>query len=282
MTVEEVENIINLEYINLIDKINENLISIFIIGSMKDKYAELKKYNDYDLRIIVKNMDKYTYEVIKNFNERIKKILQNYNINVDYSSIIGPVRHITKSETNLLIHCLPMTEDTLEGLPLTHRYSYSCNYRIIYGKDVLKKYNSIRFTGKDVIECKEGIDYCIQMIKSNTIQYGIWKEKNDKIQVFDEKKEMDDYMLFEILRYSISKSLDNTMKMISWKNKAVPKDIKERLKIVYAEISNEIMNKTDVLLNGTFEQYIKIKEEIKEYTLIILENIRSYIVTNSL
>lgn len=282
MTVEEIENIIDTEYRNLINKINENLISIFIIGSMKDKHTELKKYNDYDLRIVVKDMNKYTYEVIKNFNEKIKKILQNYNLNVDYSFIIGPVRHITKSETNLLIHCLPMTEDTLEGLPLTHRYSYSCNYRIIYGMDIIKKYNNIRFTGKDVIECTEGIDYCIQIIKSNTIQYGIWKEKNDNIQVFNEKREMNDYMLFEVLRYSILKSLDNTMKIISWKNKFVPKDIKKRLEIVYVEINDEMMNKIDMLLNGTFEQYIKNKEEIKKYTLIILEKIRKYILTNSL
>ncbi len=282
MTVEEIENIINSEYTKFIDKINENLISIFIIGSMQDKNTELKKYNDYDLRIVVKNMNKYTYEEIKNFNERIKKILQNYNINVDYSFIIGPVRHITKSETNLLIHCLPMTEDTLEGLPLTHRYSYSCNYRIIYGIDVIKKYNSIRFTGKDVIECTEGIDYCIQMIKSNIIQYGIWKEVNGTVQVFGEKKIMDDYMLFEVLRYSISKSLDNTMKIISWKNKFTPEETKERIRIVCAKVSDEMMNKINILLNGTFEQYIKNKEEIKKHTLIILENIKKYIIANSL
>ena len=106
--------------------------------------------------------------------------------------------------------------------------------------------------------------------------------KNDKIQVFEEKREMNDYMLFEVLRYSILKSLDNTMKIISWKNKFVPKDIKKRLEIVYVEINDEMMNKIDMLLNGTFEQYIKNKEEIKKYTLIILEKIRKYIITNSL
>ena len=93
---------------------------------------------------------------------------------------------------------------------------------------------------------------------------------------------MNDYMLFEVLRYSILKSLDNTMKIISWKNKFVPKDIKKRLEIVYVEINDEMMNKIDMLLNGTFEQYIKNKEEIKKYTLIILEKIKKYILTNSL
>ena len=37
MTVEKIENIIDTEYRNLINKISENLISIFIIGSMKDQ-----------------------------------------------------------------------------------------------------------------------------------------------------------------------------------------------------------------------------------------------------
>ena len=54
--------------------------------------------------------------------------------------------------------------------------------------DIIKKYNNIRFTGKDVIECTEGIDYCIQMIKSNTIQYGIWKEKMIRYRCLKKKE----------------------------------------------------------------------------------------------
>lgn len=282
MTVEQIEDIISPEYKELIDEIKENLISIFIIGSMKDKKAKLKKYNDYDLRIVVKNLDKFTYEIIEKFNKKIKQKLQNYNLDVEYSFIIGPVRHITKSTTNLLIHCLPMTEESLEALPLTHRYSYSCNYRIIYGADIIKKYNSIRYTGKDIIECTEGINYCIQMIESNTIQYGIWKEKDNKMQVINEKKKMDDYMSFEVLRYSISKSLDNTMKRISWKGKSIPDDIDRRLKVVYAEINTETINKFNTLLNGTFEQYISNREELKEDTLNILEKTKEYIIKKDL
>lgn len=282
MTVEQIEDIISPEYKELIDEIKENLISIFIIGSMKDKEAKLKKYNDYDLRIVVKNLDKFTYEIIEKFNKKIKQKLQNYNLDVEYSFIIGPVRHITKSTTNLLIHCLPMTEESLEALPLTHRYSYSCNYRIIYGADIIKKYNSIRYTGKDIIECTEGINYCIQMIESNTIQYGIWKEKDNKMQVINEKKKMDDYMSFEVLRYSISKSLDNTMKRISWKGKSIPDDIDRRLKVVYAEINTETINKFNTLLNGTFEQYISNREELKEDTLNILEKTKEYIIKKDL
>ena len=58
-----------------------NLISIFVIGSMQEPKTKLKRYNDYDLRIVVKNMNESTYKTIVDFNENIKqKIKLNLNI----------------------------------------------------------------------------------------------------------------------------------------------------------------------------------------------------------
>ena len=183
MKVEQIEEIIEPDYEYLVRELKDNIISIFVIGSMQKSKMELKKNNDYDLRIVVKIMDEYTYRVIVNFNETIKKkIISRLNIDVNYSLIIGPARYITKSKITLLIHCIPLTIETLDNLPLTHKYSYSNNYRLIFGKDILKQYKTIRYSGKDIIECIEGINYCIDMINNNTLKYTEWKIDNKSIK----------------------------------------------------------------------------------------------------
>ena len=54
MKVEQIEEIIEPDYEYLVKELKDNIISIFIIGSMQNSKMELKKNNDYDLRIVVK------------------------------------------------------------------------------------------------------------------------------------------------------------------------------------------------------------------------------------
>lgn len=279
MDVEQIEKIIETDYNLLLERLKSNLISIFVIGSMQEPKTKLKRYNDYDLRIVVKNMDESTYKTIVDFNENIKqKIKLNLNIDVDYSFIIGPVRHITKSKINLLIHCIPMTLETLENLPLTHKYSYSCNYRIIFGKDILEKYKSIRYTGKDIIECTEGINYCINMIYNNKIKYAYWKIGNDSIDVINDEQKMDDSEMFEVLRYSVSKSLYNTVQLDKWNGIKTYDNMRDNLKAL--DIDSEVINDIEMLSNCSFETYEENKEKLRRETINALEKIKAHIIVN--
>ena len=261
-------------------ELKDNIISIFVIGSMQEPKTKLKKYNDYDLRIVVKTMDASTYKAIVNFNETIKqKISSMLNINVNYSFIIGPVRHITKSNINLLIHCIPMTMVILDDLPLTHKYSYSCNYRIIFGKDILEQYKSIRYTGKDIIECTEGIDYCVDMINNNTMKYANWKINNKSINVINNEQKMDDYSMFEVLRYSVTKSLFNSVQLDRWNGKKTYDNVKDNLKAL--DINDKIINDIEMLSSCSFESYEENKEKFKKETIEVLDKIKQHIILNN-
>lgn len=276
MKVEQIEEIIEPDYEYLVKELKDNIISIFIIGSMQNSKMELKKNNDYDLRIVVKKMDEYTYRVIVNFNETIKKkIISRLNIDVNYSLIIGPARYITKSKITLLIHCIPLTIETLDNLPLTHKYSYSNNYRLIFGKDILKQYKTIRYSGKDIIECTEGINYCIDMINNNTLKYAEWKINNKSIKVMNETQRMDENIMFEVLRYSISKSIYNSIQINKWKGKERYNNEKDYLKSL--NINDRIINDVENLISCNFESFKRNKERFKKETLEILETIKQHI-----
>lgn len=279
MEVEQLEEIITPDYNYLIKRLKDNLISIFIIGSMKEQKTKLQKYNDYDVRIVVKNMDLFTYKVIVDFNEIIKhKISSILNIDVNYSFIIGPARYITRSSINLLIHCIPMTMETLDGLPLTHKYSYSCNYRMIFGEDILEQYKTIKYTGKDIIECTEGIDYCVDMINNNIIKYANWKINNDSLNVINDEQTMDECSMFEVLRYSVTKALYNSIQLDKWKGKKTSDNMKDNLKAL--DISDEIINDIEVLESCSFETYEKNKEKFKNETIEVLKKIKQHVMIN--
>ena len=241
---------------------------------MVDTRKVLGQYNDYDIRILIRNMDNKTYNSIKKFNKDIKNKLTMMGINTEYSFIVGPVRYITKSKVNLLIHCLPMTEKSLDDLPLTHKYSYSQNYRIIYGKDNLKKYKKIRYSAKDIIYCPEGIEYCLDMINKNTLYYLEWQECDDKMKLVQNQKVMNDYMLFEVLRYSISKSVDNVIRMMRWKKNINYTSFNEKILKIDSTIDNKILDNIDCLLYGSFEEFKKNKKIYIDITKYILNKVR--------
>ena len=276
MKVEQIEEIIEPDYEYLVRELKDNIISIFVIGSMQKSKMELKKNNDYDLRIVVKIMDEYTYRVIVNFNETIKKkIISRLNIDVNYSLIIGPARYITKSKITLLIHCIPLTIETLDNLPLTHKYSYSNNYRLIFGKDILKQYKTIRYSGKDIIECIEGINYCIDMINNNTLKYTEWKIDNKSIKLMNETQKMNENIMFEVLRYSLSKSIYNAIQINKWKGKKTYNNEKEYLESL--NINDRIINDVENSISCNFESFKGNKERFKKETLEILETIKQHI-----
>lgn len=278
--VYELEKIIEDDYNRLIKKLKDNLISIFIIGSMVDKNKTLVKYNDYDIRILTKKIDKKTYNTIKDFNIQIKNKLEKEGIDTEYSFLVGPVRHITKSKINLLLHCLPMTEKSLDELPLTHKYSYSQNYRIIFGKDILKKYEKIKYSANDIIFCTEGIDYCLEMVNNNVLYYLEWKEYDENMQLVKQQKNMDEYMLFEVLRYSISKSVDNIIRMMMWNKNFTVNGINEKILMIDNTINEQVLNKLNRLLHGSFDEFINNKNEYIYITKYILKKVRRCIIEN--
>jgi hypothetical protein len=271
-TVNDFEEFIKEEYKNLIFSLNDNITSIFVIGSMVNKKKKLPKYGDYDLRIILKYINKKHFSLIEKFVKVISLKLIKNGIDCNYSFIIGPARHITKSDRNMMIHCIVMGIEALDNLPLTHKYSYSQNYRILHGEDLLKKYKDTRFDGNDVINCVEGINYCIDMINTKNFLYKEWKfDKN--IEIVERQCKMDEKTFYEVLRYSITKATYNINNMIKWKGIDTPDRFNDILPIILKEnFDKKIISDINSVVEGSFENF----EKNKEYYTDIIKHVLNY------
>ncbi len=187
--------------------------SIFAIGSMCDYGYVLKEYNDYDIRVVANKISDELLSAISDaIEESITVLKQTFSdLDVSYSDLIGPVKYISNScSTSLLIHCILMTEQSLEELPCMHRVSYAKNYRQIFGRDFVKKYCSLKLSLKGIINDDEGIKYCTRYLKLRRAAFLKWK-KNEKSEydLIREEVEFSPEMAYEFSRYSINKCTYN-------------------------------------------------------------------------
>lgn len=186
--------------------------SIFVVGSMSRNDYVFQQNNDYDIRVLVTEVSegilKKIDEVLTNCMNTIRNKFA--ELVVSYSCIIGPVRFYSNdSKSSLLIHCLVVTEDSLQNLPIMHRISYSKQYRL-YGEDVLNRFKNLKLTLSGVLNDSEGICYCMQHLSTNEIEYLCWTKGIDGSFVLQNKIEkFTPESAYEFTRYSLRKCTDN-------------------------------------------------------------------------
>ena len=227
-----VDEIVN-RNINIL-KNNDNIISMFLVGSMASSNYVLKTSNDYDIRFIVRKYDSYTQNMISNILLNIQKDLLDNNYGCKVSEIIGPIKMKPTHDINILIHAITMTESDLNNLPNIHKYSYSQNYRHLYGKDFLVDYQKIILNPSDIIESTEGINYCIDLIKRRKIGFNKLINENDRFCLQYKEKDATYNDLIELYNYAYNKSLNNVLNMI--KTNSLSSKIEDNIKFTEAEL----------------------------------------------
>ena len=205
-------------------KNDDNIVSIFLVGSMSHKDYQEKVLNDYDIRFIVKEMNLVTYEKITCTLENIKLEILKNGIGCQISDVIGPAKMQPIKDRNILIHGISMTETDLDNLPNIHKYSYYKSYEHIYGVDLISKYRNLIITPDDVIFSVEGIDFCIDLIKSKKNSYTKWQVDDNKLVLKREYINIDDYDMLELFYYAYNKAKDNIINMIKTNNLKVNLD----------------------------------------------------------
>ena len=218
---------------------NDDIISIFLVGSMaSDNYIE-KKYNDYDIRFIVKDINVEIYSQITRVLDNIRKEIENNDINCEVSDIIGPVKMNGSLKRNILIHGITMTPKDLDELPNIHKYSYSSNYQIIDGEDLIEKYKNIVIKPSDIVNSVEGIEFCINLIKNRKSSCSRWEKIDNKLYLNREYYDIANEDMIELFIYSYKKSLSNIQNMIKTNN------IKTNIDIDFSDEEIKLINKID-------------------------------------
>ncbi len=188
------------------------VVSIFVVGSMYDlKNYVFRKNNDYDIRLLVTEVTpsllQYAEEMQKDFIRLVKK----EDIYIGYSNLVGPVNHnLSNAKTNLLIHLIiHRIQDLTDFLPLTHQYCYRKNHHTLWGKDYLTDLAS-QFAPEYLIDCHEGIKYCVDMLQRKVYKYLYWKTVSETEAVFEYREDPLPYDLqHESVFYSLKNVINN-------------------------------------------------------------------------
>ena len=251
--------------------LDDNIVSIFVVGSMaSDNYVE-KKNNDYDIRFIVREMNSDIYSKINVVLEKLTTKIKQLGIGCEYSDLIGPVKITSMEEKNVLLHALTMTEKDVDNLPNLHKYSYSQNYQMLYGKDIIKKYKSIVITDKDIVNSTEGIDYCIDLLKNKENAYSYYEKNNNNFTLKQYTKPVDDDDLVMLIYYSYEKAYNNIKNMIL--TNGIKADLNDFLEFTNGEkkLIDKIKTKSIIKDNvdDTINTAIKIMLKLKKACVII-------------
>lgn len=200
--------------------------TIFVVGSMAhDDYVD-RMDNDYDIRVIAKDVNRDKIINFEKFLENLSKKLTTDNISVGYSTLVGPVNHKVSSNTkNILIHAMIHRSDQMDNfLPVTHKYQYGKRYRIVYGKDNLKRFKDVRYNLDELVNTHEGLKYCIDMLKRREYRYLTWDTDDDKCEFNYHADSMPEDTVLENCFYSVNKFINNLMNYCRFENYDIPED----------------------------------------------------------
>lgn len=271
---EIIDNILQ-KYINLLN--SDEVISIFVVGSMAEADYQEKTLNDYDIRFVVKKMNYDIYNKIMLMLNLIKDDIRKHNISCVLSDVIGPVKMETTSDRNVLLHAIIMTQTELDQLPNIHKYSYSQQYQILFGQDLISEYKKIILTPNDVISSIEGIEFCIYLIKNKVVSYDRWVVKENEFILEREWKPASSLDMLELFIYSFKKTYNNILNMIITNH--ISKELDDYLKFSKDEITliNKIkFNQLDIHDVENTTLIIKILYQLEKICLQIYNKSKEY------
>lgn len=184
---------------------HNEILSVFIAGSMYDmKTYCIRQNNDYDIRFVVKEVTPLIMSEIKKFEKELCDKLEDKYICLKYSNLVGPVNHnLSEKPYNLLLHMIIHTiKDLHSFLPLTHQLKYKKYHRLLCGENYLNDLIA-DYDITYLINCHEGIYYCIDMLKRNVYKYFEWSDTEEGVTFEYKEKKNEDKLKYELVFYSI-------------------------------------------------------------------------------
>ena len=236
--------------------------TIFVVGSMAKYDYEDRQDNDYDIRVISQMVDSKRIINFEKFLQKLCEKLTTEKIEVGYSCLVGPVNHkVSKNKKNILIHAMIHQKNQMDDfLPVTHKYQYGTRYRIVYGKDSLKRFQDIRYTLDELLNAHEGLYYCIDMLRKNEYRYLTWDIDDEKCEFNFHADKMPKETVMENCFYSTNKFINNLINYCRWEKYNIPND---KMKFTIELLGEDNLNENVLfLLKGIYLKNEKILYEI--------------------
>lgn len=257
------------EVINKIDvafkeyfKDDEEVKTIFAVGSMVNANYVDRQDNDYDIRVISSHVSREQILNFESFLQELSIKLSNENLSVGYSCLVGPVNHkVSLDKKNILIHAMIHESSQMDDfIPITHKYQYGTCYKIITGEDSLARFKNIRYNLDEMLNVHEGLIYCIDMLEKKEYRYLSWDIDENDCKFNYHVKSMPEDTIFENCFYSFNKFINNLINYCKWNNYDIPNDkMCFAIRLIGQEnIDNDIL----FLLHGLFTKNEIILEKV--------------------
>ena len=186
----------------------KNIVSLSVVGSFSNKDKALEKFNDLDLVIICKKLNKSFFDNLKRLINLLKKRYSSEKLGITSSFKIGPIKIKSVKEKTIMIHFLVYT---LRGYKkyesaLT-RFSFQ-HYKPLIGTPLLQINNVSLVSINDLFNKIDGIPAMKHWIRKKEIFY---LEPNSR-GIRTIKRKLDNNLYLEVLFYSVLRLSSNMLR----------------------------------------------------------------------
>ncbi|MBC8500948.1 MAG: hypothetical protein H8D38_04245 [DPANN group archaeon] len=258
------------------NKLLDDYLSVFIVGSLIGNDYKIEKINDLDLRVI---FSKVTYEKAELLHLFLKECEEKYNseyVDVYSSTVIGIAKPKKTDRISVLIHLIYFDLEEFQKLPVIHTNTYIKFNQLLEGKE-LRELKSINISLENVINDFEGLNHCIEMLKTNKLKYFMWELLNSKFIVKLKERFIEEDELIHCVKYALFKPIINLLNIRRVETNDVEKtiDIIFRNKKFYALPHKEVLIEFKELSNK--DASLKQIKELKDKVVVFLELFKNFI-----
>ena len=207
------------------NQIDKEIIKYFIkdINIEAILIVETMTYNNYNIKIIVKEVSN---EAIINFEQFLNEVSQELttdDITINYYLLTAPINHvISNNKKDSTINTIVYTKEQIEfALTIISKYKKKKKYKILYGLNYFKATNDVRYTKDGLISI---CDNFIKTLKNEEYKYFKIELKNNQCNYNYYIENMKEDMLFDYCFYTVNQIINYLIEYCNINNYDIPKD----------------------------------------------------------
>lgn len=157
-------------------KSNKEVISLTLVGSIKDK-NELEKFNDVDLVLVTKKVDKNILNLLESTYNEIKKAFSSKDLGITYTTRTGAIKVISKKPKTIMLHFIVVSEnDYKEKISPILKYFFQKSHPL-FGKSLVEVQKIDKLRKEDLLNVHRlGIPSHIRCLESKSVDYYEYKD----------------------------------------------------------------------------------------------------------
>jgi len=191
-----------------------NLLSLSIIGSFIHK-EKLSAIEDVDIYLILRELDKGTYEAVKDAFEKIVQKLSAKNVKFIVELRAGAFKpKFEKGKKTLQLHIIINTPESIAKKSPMVSLDWRLNNFPVSGQDVSNFLKVNKFSKNELVSGRDGLRYFLDLLKAGKKAYLEWIVRDDLVErVKKEVSLKSDEDWFELIQFVVIQGFTNFIRL---------------------------------------------------------------------